>query len=326
MGCCLRMASLFILRREEMDQWISTVSMSRDDWLMHRKSGIGGSDAGAICGLNPYASPMSVYLDKTGDGLPDQDNEAMRQGRDLEEYVARRFCEASGLKVRRSNRMYFSRENPFMLADVDRLIIGEDAGLECKTASAYSADKWKDGQIPPHYLIQCIHYMAVTGKKAWYIAVVILGQDFRYYRIDRDEEMVRNLISIEKDFWENHILTRTMPEPDGSKACDEVLEQYFRLSKKGSAIPLIGFDDKLKRREEIISLIGKLEQEQKQIEQEVKLYMEDNEMAFSDGYKVTWSSVESVRVDAKKLKAEAPHIYRDFTRQTSSRRFTVKAA
>lgn len=128
---------------------ISTLNMSREKWLQLRKSGIGGSDAGAICGLNPYASPMSVYRDKTSEDLSDLDSETMRQGRDLEDYVARRFMEATGLKVRRSNMMYRSEEYPFMIADVDRLIVGEDAGLECKTASAYNADKWKDGEVPP---------------------------------------------------------------------------------------------------------------------------------------------------------------------------------
>lgn len=144
---------------------IPTAGLDRETWLRMRKTGIGGSDAGAICGLNPYASPVSVYIDKTSDTISDEDNEAMRQGRDLEDYVARRFMEETGFKVHRSNIMYRSNENPFMLADVDRLINGRDAGLECKTASAYHADKWKDGEIPAHYLIQCHHYMAVTGKK-----------------------------------------------------------------------------------------------------------------------------------------------------------------
>ncbi len=157
---------------------ISTAHMSREDWLRLRQSGIGGSDAGAICGLNPYVSPMSVYRDKTCENVSDTDNEAMRQGRDLEDYVARRFSEAAGLKVRRSNMLYRSDEYPFMIANVDRLVVGEDAGLECKTASAYSADKWKDGTVPMHYLIQAAHYMAVTGRKAWYIAVVILGKEY----------------------------------------------------------------------------------------------------------------------------------------------------
>ena len=87
-----------------------------------------------------------------------------------------------------------------MLADVDRLVVGEDAGLECKTANAYNADKWKDGKIPAHYMIQCYHYMAVTGKKNWYIAVVILGQEFKYAKISWDEEMIQNLITVEENF------------------------------------------------------------------------------------------------------------------------------
>ena len=305
---------------------ISTANMSREDWLRLRKSGIGGSDAGAICGLNPYASPMSVYRDKTSEDVSDTDNEAMRQGRDLEDYVARRFMEATGLKVRRSNMMYRSDEHPCMIADVDRLVVGEDAGLECKTASAYNADKWKDGAVPMHYIIQCAHYMAVTGRKAWYIAAVILGQEFKFAKITRDDAMISNLIAIEEAFWNNHIVPRIIPPPDGSKACDEVLEQYFHQARKDSAIPLIGFDEKLNRRTQLLGQIKELEQEQRQIEQEVKLFMQDNEIAASDKYRVSWTNVDTARLDTKRMKAEKPEIYQDFVKVTSSRRLTIKAA
>lgn len=305
---------------------ISTAGISRKEWLGMRKKGIGGSEAGGICGLNPYMSPMSVYRDKTMEEINDIDNESIRQGRDLEDYVAKRFMEAAGLKVRRSNVMYQSEEYPFMIADVDRLVVGEDAGLECKTASAYNADKWKDGEIPPHYLIQCCHYMAVTGKSAWYIAVVILGREFKYAKIDRDDDMIRNLISIEEKFWTQHVVPRIMPDPDGSDICDEVLQQYFKSAQKGSAIPLVGFDEKLSRREEVLSLIAKLEQEQKQIEQEIKLYMKENETAVSDKYRVTWSNVDTTRLDSKRIREERPEIYMDFAKVTSNRRFCVKAA
>ena len=116
--------------------------LSREQWLKLRKTGIGGSDAGSICGVNPYSSPMKVYYDKISDTVGEQqDNEAIRQGRDLEQYVAQRFMEETSLKVRRSNFMYRNLQYPFMIADIDRLVIGEDAGLECKTASAYNADK-----------------------------------------------------------------------------------------------------------------------------------------------------------------------------------------
>lgn len=307
-------------------EMVSTAEINHEDWLKMRKAGIGGSDAGAICGLNPYASPMSVYSDKTSEDIDTKDNESMRQGRDLEDYVARRFMEATGLRVRRSNVMYRNEEHPFMLADVDRLIVGENAGLECKTASAYSSDKWKDGEIPPHYLIQCYHYMAVTGKRTWYIAVVILGQEFKYAKLTWDESLIQNLIAMESDFWNNHVVPGIMPEPDGSRVCDDVLEQYFHLARKDSAIPLIGFDGILKRREEIISLMKKLEQEQRQIEQRIKLYMQDNEIAFNDKYRVTWVNVDTARLDTKRIKTERPEVYKDFMNVTSSRRFTVKAA
>lgn len=95
---------------------ISTLGMEREEWLRLRKGGIGGSDAGAVCGLNPYSSPMSVYWDKTTDELDLRDNEAMRQGRDLEEYVARRFTEETGLKVRRSNKMYSGKRTWYIAA------------------------------------------------------------------------------------------------------------------------------------------------------------------------------------------------------------------
>lgn len=173
---------------------IPIAGMDKRQWLMQRKSGIGGSDAGAICGVNPYSSAMKVFRDKTCEDVEEADNEAIRIGHDLENYVAQRFTEATGLKVRKSNFMYRSIEHPFMIADVDRLVVGENAGLECKTASAYSADKWKDGNIPLHYAMQCYHYMAVTGKRTWYIAAAILGKEFVWHRLEWEDGLIESRI------------------------------------------------------------------------------------------------------------------------------------
>lgn len=137
---------------------ISLSGVSRTEWLRLRKSGIGGSDAGAVCGVNPYSSAMKIYKDKVSDDTEELNSEAVRIGNDLEDYVAKRFMESAGLKVRKSNFMYRSVEHPFMIADVDRFIVGEDAGLECKTASAYQSEQWADGKIPLHYIMQCYHY------------------------------------------------------------------------------------------------------------------------------------------------------------------------
>ena len=305
---------------------LSVKDLSKAEWLRLRKEGIGGSDAGAVCGMNPYRSAMDVFCDKVSAEVEETDNEAMRQGRDLEDYVARRFMEATGLKVRRSNVMYRNREYPFMLADVDRLVVGERAGLECKTASAYSADKWKDGRIPAHYEIQCHHYMAVTGLDAWYLAVVILGRGFQYIKIERDEELIRNLVQIETDFWNDHVLAGVMPEPDGSRACEEILGQYYPAANRETLqLPPL-FNERLERRESLLEMIERFQAEQRQIEQEIKLYMKDGQEAVNDRYRVTWSDVESARLDVRRLKEEKPEVYQEFAKKTSSRRFTVRAA
>lgn len=306
-----------------------TKDMPREEWLALRRNGIGGSDAGAICGLNPYTSAMDVYIDKTSEDPPeDFDNEAMREGRDLEDYVAQRFSEASGLKVRRANVMYASREHPCMIADVDRLVVGKEdglVGLECKTASPYSAEKWKDGAVPAHYLAQCHHYMAVLGASAWYIAVIIYGREFKYVRIERDEEIIQNLIRIEQDFWENHVIQKVMPDPDGTEATEQFINSYFAQSQELLSKPLIGFDDKLNRRAEIAALLDELTVEKRKIEQEVKTYLKEAEIAENENFFVSWKNSVSNRIDSARLKAEMPEVYEKFTKPVQSRRLLIRA-
>lgn len=299
--------------------------LSHEEWLKYRKQGIGGSDAGAVCGLNPYRTAMQVYYDKTTDSIETFDNEAMRQGREFEDYVARRFMEASGKKVRRANFMYYDENYPFMLADIDRMVVGENAGLECKTASPYLADKWKDGKIPLHYQLQCYHYMSVCNAEAWYIAVLIYGREFKYYRLERDEEMMENLIQIERDFWENHVQKGILPEPDGSELADRVIGEYFKETL-AQTIPLSGFDEKLNRRQELAELVGRMEMEMKQIEQELKLYLGEAESAENEKFRVTWKQMSRQKVDEKRLKEEQPEIYEKYKKKLRYRRFMVKAA
>lgn len=308
-----------------MKKLISTLHIDKESWLQYRKQGIGGSDAGAVCGLNPYRTAIQVYYDKTSDSIEEIDNEAMRQGRELEEYVAKRFCEASGKRVRRANAMFYDEKNPFMLADVDRMIVGENAGLECKTASPYSEEKWRDDKIPLSYQLQCYHYMSVCNADAWYIAVLIYGRDFKYYRIERDDEVIGNLIRIEEEFWNEYVLKRVIPDPDGSKTADAAIAERFKESKS-TTIPLTGFDERLERRQEILSLLEKIETEKRQIDQELKLYLGDAEIAENEHYRVSWKNFSRSSIDEKRLKAEQPEIYEKYRRETTSWRFTVKAA
>lgn len=310
-----------------MKKLVSTAGMEKEEWLRYRKQGIGGSDAGAICGLNPYRTAMQVYYDKISDETEEFDNEAMRQGREFEDYVARRFTEATGKRVRRANYMFQDERNPWMLADVDRMMIGENAGLECKTASPYMADKWKDGKIPLSYQIQCYHYMSVCNADAWYLAVLIYGREFKYYKIERDEKLIADLVQIEKNFWENHVLKRILPEPDGSKISDSVIAEHYK-NAMAETIPLTGFDEKLKRRQDLVELISRMDTEKKQIEQSLKIYLgeEKAEQAENEHFRVSWKSVTSNRIDVTRLKSEKPEVYEEYLQSTQSRRFTVQVA
>ena len=306
-----------------MKRLVNTAELPKTEWLKYRKQGLTGTDAGAITGMNPYVSAFQIYQDKISDQIAEQDNESMRQGRDLEEYVARRFMEETGKKVRHANAIFQSEENEFMLADFDRLVIGEKAGLECKTVNAYSADKWKNGEIPLHYQMQVQHYLAVSGFERWYIAALVFGKEFIIHEIVRDEDIIRSLIVIEKRFWEQNVLARVAPEPDGSDNYSDMLGKMY-FGDKDKAIQLFGVQDELKRRDEIEELLEKLNKEKNIIEQSIKAQMKDAVYAESENYLISWMPSTQQRIDIKRLKEEQPEVYSQYLKDISSRRFQIR--
>lgn len=309
-----------------MRRLVSTVDLPKEEWLQYRKMGITGTDAGAITGMNPYSSAFSVYQDKISAETEDFDNEAMRQGRDMEEYVAQRFEEETGLKVRRANAIFQNEAYPFMLADFDRLIVGQRAGLECKTVSPYGADKWADGKIPLHYQMQVQHYLAVSGYDCWYIAALIFGKEFIIRKIERDEQLIQYLITIEERFWKENVLKHVMPDPDGTSDCTEQIHKMYFKSEATKTIQLSGYNQLLERRVEIDALIKKMETEKSTIDQKIKMEMQDASIAMTEDYKVSWSSFDQTRFDSKRLKEEHPEIYDKYTKVSSGRRFVVSRA
>ncbi len=302
---------------------VNTKNMSYEGWLEWRKKGIGGSDAATVAGLNTWRSPINVYLDKTTDQPPQEDNERMRVGRDLEDYVAKRFEEATGARVRRENYLLQHPEHEFMLANLDRVLIGENAFLECKTTGSYSKSEWEEG-IPLHYELQCLHYMAVCGFDYGYIACLIGNEKFIYHKIERDEETINNLIAIEKDFWERYILGDEVPEPDGSNAYTEVIKKKYHTSIVESIELNDSFSEKFNRRDELEKYIKVMEQEKKQIDQEIQLEMKECEVAVLGDRKVTWKTQSRDTVDSKRLKEEEPEIYKQYIKTSLNRVFKVK--
>ena len=309
-----------------MKRLVSLKEISHEEWLKYRKTGLTGTDAGAIVGLNPYRSAFAVFQDKLSANTEEKDNEAMRQGRDLEAYVAQRFTKETGLKVRKANAIYYNEDHPFMLANFDRMIVGEKAGLECKTVSPYSSDKWENGKIPLHYQMQIQHYLAVSGLECWYLAALIFGTGFLVHKVERDEEMIRNLITIEEKFWKENILGHKIPDPDGSSNYTELLNKLYFGTPKEHQVQLFQVGEDIRRREEIKKLIEKLEKEKKVIEQKIQLQMgaADATYAVADNYSISWTSTVTQRLDSKRLKEEEPEIYQKYLKESNGKRFLVK--
>ncbi len=302
---------------------ISTVGMPHEEWLSQRRKHIGGSDAAAIIGFNEYSSPYTVWADKLGKIPPKEDNEAMRLGRDLEYYVAERFTEATGKKVRRKNAILINPEIPFAHANVDRLIVGEDAGLECKTTSVLNLKKFKNGEYPAVYYVQCVHYMMVTGAKRWYLGVLILGKEFKWFCIERDEEEIEALKKAEFEFWE-HVVNEIEPGIDGSFSTSETIKTVY-ADDNGTEIDLTPCASAISLRakyDEQIKSITVLRDEQDNI---IKSYMGSASKGSWGEHSVSWASQSRNSFDSKAfMKDHSDMDFSKYIKQTQFRTYRFK--
>ena len=214
---------------------VKTNNLPREDWLEVRKTGIGSSDAAAAVGLNPYQSQLELWMVKTGrdGGLPKVDphdeESPMYWGTLLEPIVAAHYTRRTGNRVRKINAVlqHPDPDKAWMMANIDREVIGASDVqiLECKTAGINGARLWKEG-VPEYVQLQVHHQLAVTGKQAADVAVLIGGQHLEIHRIERDEVLIRNLIQLERQFW-HYVETDTPPPADGSESADLALRCLY---------------------------------------------------------------------------------------------------
>lgn len=301
-----------------MAKLIMTVAEMADEkkWLDARREGIGGSDASVIVGLNRWKSPFQLWLEKTGKAEPEDlsDNEYVYWGKVLEEAVAQRFCELTGKKVQRRGLLQMD-EYPFILASVDRMVVGENAGLECKTCNGFAAKEWEDDEVPAAYYVQCQHYMMVTGCDRWYIAVLIGGNRFVWKEIPRNDNEIDLLLEAEVDFW-NKVTTGTMPEVDGSESCKDALAAEFRggvtepLTLPEAATVIV------ERIQELDTVKKNTEEDIEHYKNQLRRIMGDYELGYAGDYKVSWKSQAGrTNIDSKALKAKEPEIYAKYAKQ-----------
>lgn len=303
---------------------VSTRDMPRAEWLKHRRTGIGGSDAAAVIGLSPWATPYTVYLDKLG-LLPDkEENEAMRQGRDLEEYVARRFTEETGKKVQRCNYMIRNPRCPFAIADIDRKVVGENAVLECKTTSTLDLKQFRGVEFPERYYAQCVHYLAVTGAERCYLAVLVLGKEFHVFTLERDEAEISALMKLESEFWDR-VQRQDPPDITGAEADSEAVKTIWPDSGEGETVELFGMDELFKRLEIANETLALAQQTKDEILNTIKDGMKTAERAVCGAYTVSWKTQERRTLDVKAIRADYPDIpFDDYMKVSKSRPFKVK--
>lgn len=197
--------------------------------------------------------------------------------------------------------------------------------FEAKTASAFKAGEWEDA-IPDEYQLQIQHYMAVTGYRAAYIAVLIGGNTFRYKLVERDDELIAMLVQLEADFW-NHVQANTPPPLDGSDASAKFLSERFPQSVPKSKIVLPdAAADLLARYDAACEQVAAFTEQKQEAENLLKQMLGEHETGTAGGRVITWKSVSQERLDSRTLKAEHPALYKKYANKTSCRRFTIRAA
>ncbi|MBE0508322.1 MAG: YqaJ viral recombinase family protein [Marinospirillum sp.] len=310
--------------------------MQRKDWLEVRKQGIGASDAAAAVGISPYQSQLELWMIKTGrmSGLPDPSLDEVRSpiywGNVLEPIVAAHYTRKTGRKVRRVNAVlqHPDQDKAWMLANLDYAVVACDEVqlLECKTAGEFGARLWKDG-VPEYYQCQVQHQLAVTGKQSADVAVLICGQEFRVYRIERDDALIQELIQLERQFW-HWVETDTPPPADGSDSADRALRQLYPHDH-GEVLDFTAHADLNQSFNQLVQVrdqLTSLNLQEAQLKQFLQQTLGDATKARFALGSISWKrSKDTVALNTKTLLKEQPDMLDRYGEiRQGSRRFTVQ--
>jgi predicted phage-related endonuclease len=240
----------------------------------------------------------------------------------MEDFVAQKFAQETGKKVRKCNLSWFNDQYPFAIANIDREIVGEDAGLEIKTTSELNTKKFKGGEYPANYYCQCMHYLAVTGKQRWYLAVLIGNREFKWFTIERDEDEIKALMDAEAAFWEQ-VKTDVPPVADGTSSTADTLSALYPYSND-DAIGIGAYekdlDDYFRLKEQLESIASTIDG----IANRIKAHLQECERGEGEKYKVSWKTQSRSSFDHKKFIKDHPQMdVSKYFKTTNTRPFRV---
>ena len=300
---------------------------NREEWLRERKTYLGGSDLGAVIGVNKYKTALDVYLEKTSEFVEEANNNATYWGNVLEDVVAQEYSKRVNLPVEVETKLLRHPEHEFLAANIDRWVGNKEYVLECKTAGFMMSKEWGEegsDSIPESYLIQSAGYASICDVPKVDIAVLIGGQDFRIYTYERNKEFEEKLIKIACNFWNNHVLKRIPPK------CSN-LADTFNLFPHGNHKKLTASETITQKIYELKTLREQESSIQKAIDAlkvDIQEFMQDYDMLLdSNGCVVaTWKNTAPRSFfDAKRLKQECQDIYSKYIDYTKgSRMFLIK--
>lgn len=310
---------------------VKTTELSRADWLEVRRTGIGGSDAAAAVGLNPYKSQLELWLEKTGRDAdlpkpdPNDTGAPTYWGTLLEPIVAAAYTQQTGHRVRKVNAVLRHPTVPFMLANLDREVIGvpDVQILECKTAGEFGSRHWENG-VPEYIQLQVQHQLAVTGKQAADVAVLLCGQRLAVHRIERDDDLIARLIPLEAQFWQ-YVTSDTPPPGDGSESADRALRCLYPRDSGGT----VDFSDDRQLSgvfSDLVAVRGRIEALEvaaAKLKQTIQHAMGDASRALFDTGEVTFKrSKDSTSTDLERLRADHPELAQQYAiPKAGTRRF-----
>ena len=296
----------------------------RKAWLEMRKTGIGGSDCAVVLGISKWKSQWELWLEKTGqvEIEDNSDNEYIEAGNRLENTIAEWFCDKTGKKVRRCG-MLRSKEHPWMLADVDRLIVGENAILECKTAAHWKLEEWNEDNIPDAYYLQVQHYLAVGGYDKAYIAVLVGGHKFIWKEIPRNDDDIAVIIEAEERFWQKNVIEKALPEADGSDGCTKAISLHFEGGETEAEELEGDYDLMLRDLEALKEDRKKLDLAIATCENKLKVRMGNAEFGRSAKYNVYFKTTNRNAFNSKQFEKDYPELYSKYLKTTSYRSLRV---
>ena len=292
---------------------------------MDRTKSIGGSDAGAVLGLNKYRTPVDVYLEKIGEGERFEGNRFTHWGNRLEDLILSEYEDVKKIKVNRRQEVVTHPEHSFMTCTLDG-VAWNHTQVEAKSASAYTSGSWgEDGSddVPKSYMAQVQHNMYVANLQMTHVPVLIGGNDFRVLEIPRSEAFIEVMVQKEADFWHNNVLKRVPPEPT---IPEDIAKLYATTNEKA----IEASADASELVDELIALKEQLEPlgaREKEIKALLQLFMKDAGVLVQNGNPLaTWKEAkESIVFDKDRFKKEMPEVYGEYLEQKSgSRRFLVK--